>query len=234
MQVQKTQNTPNFTGYVSYGLKKHINNLVKDTCKETLQIANENQMPIDVSKIQKYKKMGEDITNTLDTFMAKTHKNTVLEYNPSVSVCEFPVKIKNTKTKTSLRFESCPIYIHDLVSKVTKFAAYISYPNHILKTTLEGMSKFATGLKEFNPVDFDKQLFNKYVAGIKNGNDSKLKNFIRIKKAIKAEKMAPEFSTKPDGIVFGVKRWIAEKIIIKNIKNTNNKMYNSAMKNNIN
>lgn len=38
--------------------------------------------------------------------------------------------------------------------------------------------------------------------------------------------MAPEFGQKPDGIVFGVKRWIAEKII-------NNKKYKALMKDNI-
>lgn len=38
--------------------------------------------------------------------------------------------------------------------------------------------------------------------------------------------MAPEFGQKPDGIVFGLKRWIAEKII-------NNKKYKALMKDNI-
>lgn len=227
MQIQNTQNKPNFTGYVSNGLKKHINNLVKDACKKTLQMANEKQKPIDISKIQEYKKMGENITNTLDNFMAKTHKNTVLEYNPSTYTCEYPIKIKNTKTKTSLRFESFIFYIHNLVFRETEFELYLRYPTVALKE----LSHFSTELKKFNPADFDKQLFDKYVTGIKKGNDNTLKNFIRIKKAMKAENMAPEFCQKPDGIVFGVKRWIAEKIIITNIKNTNNKIYNSAMKN---
>ena len=236
--------SPQFTGYVLPSTKKAIRKAANGICKEYLEFANKDNVPLNMTTVRECKELGAKVLTTLDNAMKKFHKDTVLDRSGGLNDV---FVLKNTKTGTSLDLVSSSEYpkVEGSIGKIKNNCLLVSsdfsipskplIPAYPRKFCLERLLKFAQCLdNKVNPKDVDEYLFKQYLTNIQS--DAMGEGFSRFKalrKAEAAQNMAAEFGVKPDGIAYGIKRKAAEaKILTRRElerKSENNKNFKDIM-----